>query len=54
MYVGRYRTAYLLMARKNGKTELTAGIALYLLVADGEEGAEIYGCAKDRDQARLV
>ena len=54
MYVRRYRIAYLSMARKNGKTEIAAGIALYLLVADGEEGAEIYGCAKDRDQARLV
>lgn len=54
MYVRRYRVAFVSMARKNGKTELAAGIALYLLVADGEEGAEIYGCAKDRDQARLV
>jgi phage terminase large subunit-like protein len=35
-------------------SELLAGIALYLLVADGEGGAEIYGCARDRDQARKV
>ncbi|MFC0041017.1 terminase large subunit [Actinomadura rayongensis] len=54
LYVRRYRIAFISLARKNGKTELAAGIALYLLVADGEEGAEIYGCAKDRDQARLV
>lgn len=53
-YVRRYRIAWIELARKNGKSELLAGIALYLLVADGEEGAEIYGCAKDRDQARKV
>jgi phage terminase large subunit-like protein len=35
-------------------SELLAGVALYLLVADDEEGAEIYGCALDRDQARKV
>jgi phage terminase large subunit-like protein len=53
-YVRRYRIAHLELARKNGKSELLAGIALYLLVADDEEGAEIYGCARDRDQARKV
>ncbi len=53
-YVRRYRIAWIEVARKNGKSELLAGIALYLLVADDEEGAEIYGCANDRDQARKV
>jgi phage terminase large subunit-like protein len=53
-YVRRYRIAWIELARKNGKSELLAGIALYLLVADDEEGAEIYGCARDRDQARKV
>ena len=53
-YVRVYRIVWIEVARKNGKSELMAGIALYLLVADGEEGAEIYGCAKDRDQARKV
>lgn len=53
-YVRRYRVAWIELARKNGKSELLAGIALYLLVGDGEEGGEIYGCAKDRDQARKV
>lgn len=53
-YVRRYRVAWLELARKNGKSELLAGIALYLLVADDEEGAEIYGAACDRDQARKV
>lgn len=54
MYVRRYRIAYISCGRKNGKSELLAGIALYLLVADNEEGAEIYGAADDRDQARKV
>jgi phage terminase large subunit-like protein len=53
-YVRRYRTLYLLLARKNGKSALLAGICLYLLCADGEEGAEIYGLAMDRDQAGHV
>jgi len=54
MYVRRYRIAWIEVARKNGKSEILAGMALYLLVADDEESAEIYGCAKDRDQARKV
>jgi phage terminase large subunit-like protein len=53
-YVRRYRICWIEVARKNGKSELLAGIALYLLVADDEDGAEIYGCAVDRDQARKV
>lgn len=53
-YVRRYRVLYLCIARKNGKTELLAGIVLYLLCADGEPGAEIYGLALDKDQAGLV
>ena len=50
----QYRTAYIELARKNGKSELAAAIALYLLFADGEPGAEIYGAAQDRDQAGIV
>ena len=53
-YVRRYRTLYLFLPRKNGKTELLAGISLYLLVAEGEESAEIYGLALDREQAGHV
>lgn len=49
-----YRTAYVSVPRKNGKSTLCAAIALYLLFADGEQGAEIYGAACDRDQASLV
>lgn len=50
----KYRTAYVEVGRKNGKSELAAAIALYCLVADGEEGAEVYGAACDRDQAAIV
>ena len=53
-YVRRYRVLYLCVARKNGKTELLAGMVLYLLVADNEQGAELYGLALDQDQANLV
>ena len=50
----QYRTAYIEIPRKNGKSELAAGVANYLLFADGEPGAEIYGAARDRDQASIV
>lgn len=50
----RFRTAYLEVARKNGKTTLAAGIGLYLLVADGEPGAEVYTAATKRDQAKIA
>ena len=50
----QYRTCYLERGRKNGKSEEAAGVALYALVADGEDGAEVYGAACDRDQAAIV
>ena len=50
----RFRTAYCAVPRKNGKSTLSAGIALYLLVADDEQGAEVYSAATTRDQARIV
>jgi phage terminase large subunit-like protein len=53
-YVRQYSMAWMEVARKNGKSELLAGCALYLLSQDGEEGAEVYGAAADRDQARVV
>lgn len=52
-YVRRFTVAWIEIARKQGKTELLAAIMLYLLIADGEESAEIYGVARDRDQAAL-
>ena len=53
-YVRVCRILWIEVARKNGKSEMLAGIALYLLVADDEEMAEVYGAAKDKDQARKV
>ena len=50
----RTRTAFLEIGRKNGKSELCAALALYMLIADGEESPEVYGAACDRDQASLV
>lgn len=50
----RYRTAYVEVARKNGKSTLAAGIGLYLMLADGEPGAEVYTAATKRDQARIA
>ena len=50
----RYRRAYIEIPRKNGKSTLCAGIALLLLFADGEAGAEVYSAAADRDQASIV
>ena len=50
----RYRQAYIEIPRKAGKSTLCAGIALYMLLVDGEPGAEIYGCASSRDQASIV
>lgn len=53
-YARLCRIAWIEIARKNGKSELLAGILLYLLVADDEESAEVYGIARNRDQAALV
>jgi len=53
-YVRRYRIAYIILARKNGKSEIAAGIALYMLVGDDEEAAEVYGAARDTKQAKKV
>lgn len=50
----QYKFVYVEIPKKNGKSELAAGAALYQLFADGETSGEIYGCAADRDQASLV
>lgn len=50
----RYRTAYIEVPRKNGKSTLCAGLALYLLLCDKEARPQIYSAAGDRGQARIV
>ena len=50
----QYQTVYVEVGKKNGKSELAAGVALYCLIADGEPGAEVYSAAAAKDQAALV
>ena len=50
----QFRTAYVEIPKKNGKSELAAAIALYMLYADGEASPEVYGAAADRQQASIV
>lgn len=50
----QFRMAYIEIPKKNGKSELAAAIALYLLFGDGEPSAEVYGAAADRQQASIV
>ena len=50
----QFLTAYIEIPKKQGKSELAAAIALYLLYADNEPSAEVYGAACDRNQASIV
>ena len=50
----RFRYFYIQVARKNGKSTLMAFIGLYVIVCDGENGAEIYSAATKKDQARII
>lgn len=50
----RYKESMFLVARKNGKTTMLAGIVLYMLIADGEGGAEVYAVASKKDQANIL
>ena len=50
----QFNSAYIEISKKNGKSELAAAVALLLTCGDGEERAEVYGCASDRQQASIV
>jgi len=50
----RFRTLFLFVPKKNGKSTFAAGLALDVLYTDGESGAEVYSLAGDRDQANIV
>ena len=50
----QFRTAFVEIGKKNGKSELAAAVALYMLYADNEPSAEVYGAAADRQQASIV
>lgn len=50
----KHQEVMLVVARKNGKSTLAAAIGLYLMVADGEPGAEVFACATKKDQAKII
>lgn len=50
----RFRRAYIEVPKKNGKSTISSGLALYMMRADGEPGAEVYSAAADREQASIV
>jgi phage terminase large subunit-like protein len=50
----KYQEVMLVVGRKNGKSTLAAAIGLYLQIADGEPGAEVYACATKKDQAKII
>lgn len=50
----KYRETLFYVARKNGKSVLLSGIALYMLIADNEPGAEVYSVATKKDQAKII
>jgi phage terminase large subunit-like protein len=50
----RYKETMFMVARKNGKSTLLSGLALYMLIADNEPGAEVFSVASKKDQARIV
>ncbi|XAT57857.1 hypothetical protein GN241_11090 [Rhodobacteraceae bacterium IMCC1335] len=52
--IRRFRTAYVEVPRKNGKSTLLAGVGLYFLGPDGEPGAKVYSAASSTAQARIV
>ena len=50
----RFTEAILIVAKKNGKSLIASALSLYMLMADGEGGAEVYSVATKRDQAKIV
>ena len=50
----QFNTAYVEIPKKQGKSELAAAVALLMTCGDGEQRAEVYGCAADRQQASIV
>lgn len=50
----KYTEVILMVARKNGKSTLSAAIGLYMQLADGEPGAEVYALATKKDQAKVI
>lgn len=53
-HLRRFREAFIFIPRKNGKSLLISGIALFFLFCQEERGQQLYACAADRQQARIV
>lgn len=52
--IRKYREVILIVARKNGKSTLSAAVGLYMQTADGEPGPEIVSAATKKDQAKII
>lgn len=52
--VRKYREVILIVGKKNGKSLLSSGVGLYMLIADGERGPEVYAVATKKDQAKII
>jgi phage terminase large subunit-like protein len=50
----KFREIFWVVGRKNGKSTIASAVGLYLMIADGEAGAEIYAAATKRDQAKII
>ena len=50
----RFREYFFEVARKHGKSFLSGCIAVYMMCADGEQGAEVYSAATKLDQAKII
>lgn len=50
----KYRKVLLIVGKKNGKSLLSSAIGLYLMIADGEPGADVFAVATKRDQAKII
>ena len=50
----KYRESLLILGKKNGKSLISSGVGLYLMIADNEPGAEVYATANTRDQSKII
>ncbi|MEG0165855.1 terminase large subunit [Anaerorhabdus sp.] len=50
----QYTEAIFIVAKKNGKSLLASAIGVYMMIADGEAGAEVYAVATKKDQAKII
>lgn len=53
-HLRRFRVVILIVGKKNGKSLLASAISLYMMIADGEGGADCYSVATKREQAKII